>query len=140
MPARRILPPLSRANTRRAADFARRQALLPEMFEVSARLQAVAQMRDTVTGARITMVTEGASFRAALGWVRRAGVDAFRASSLRSGSRPSEEASWVFLDHLDLPGWRQRRRDLSIGGPTPPPDVGAVGRVPLTSRRPLDVA
>ncbi|MDR7036683.1 hypothetical protein J2X36_001424 [Methylobacterium sp. BE186] len=58
------------------------------MFEVNARLQAVAQMRDTVTGARITVVNEGASFRAALGSVKRAGVDAFRASSLRSRQPP----------------------------------------------------
>ncbi len=38
--------------------FARRQALTPEVFEVGARLRAVADMLDTVTGARIRVVTE----------------------------------------------------------------------------------
>jgi PAS domain S-box-containing protein len=39
--------------------FARRQTLKPEVFEVAARLRAVADMIDTVTGARIRVVTEG---------------------------------------------------------------------------------
>ncbi len=39
--------------------FARRQALAPEVFDVVARLQGVADMLDTVTGARIRVVTEG---------------------------------------------------------------------------------
>ncbi|MGX7705488.1 PAS domain S-box protein [Methylobacterium sp. Gmos1] len=38
--------------------FARRQALAPEVFDVVARLQGVADMLDTVTGARIRVVTE----------------------------------------------------------------------------------
>ena len=38
--------------------FARRQALKPEVFDVGARLHAVADMLDTVTGARIRVVTE----------------------------------------------------------------------------------
>ncbi|MEA1834795.1 PAS domain S-box protein [Methylobacterium durans] len=38
--------------------FARRQTLLPEVFEVGAQLRAVADMLDTVTGARIRVVTE----------------------------------------------------------------------------------
>ena len=38
--------------------FARRQALKPETFDVGARLQGVADMVDTVTGARIRVVTE----------------------------------------------------------------------------------
>ncbi len=38
--------------------FARRQALKPETFDVGARLQAVAEMVDTVTGARIRVVAE----------------------------------------------------------------------------------
>ncbi|UIN36886.1 ATP-binding protein [Methylobacterium oryzae] len=38
--------------------FARRQTLKPEVFEVGARLHAVADMLDTVTGARIHVVTE----------------------------------------------------------------------------------
>ena len=38
--------------------FARRQALKPEVFEVGARLRSVADMLDTVTGARIRVVTE----------------------------------------------------------------------------------
>jgi PAS domain S-box-containing protein len=37
--------------------FARRQALSPEVFEVGARLRAVADMLDTVTGARIQVAT-----------------------------------------------------------------------------------
>ena len=37
--------------------FARRQALAPEVFDVVARLQGVADMLDTVTGARIRVVT-----------------------------------------------------------------------------------
>ncbi len=37
--------------------FARRQALKPEVFEVGARLRAVADMLDSVTGARIRVVT-----------------------------------------------------------------------------------
>ncbi|BCM85332.1 hybrid sensor histidine kinase/response regulator [Methylobacterium indicum] len=39
--------------------FARRQALAPEVFDVVARLQGVADMLDTVTGARIRVVTRG---------------------------------------------------------------------------------
>ena len=39
--------------------FARRQTLKPEVFEVAGRLHAVADMLDTVTGARIQVVTEG---------------------------------------------------------------------------------
>jgi PAS domain S-box-containing protein len=39
--------------------FARRQTLKPEVFDVGARLHAVADMLDTVTGARIRVVTEG---------------------------------------------------------------------------------
>ncbi|WP_342112100.1 ATP-binding protein [Methylobacterium sp. SI9] len=38
--------------------FARRQALKPETFDVGARLQAVAEMVDTVTGARIRVVAD----------------------------------------------------------------------------------
>ncbi|WP_132249305.1 PAS domain S-box protein [Methylorubrum extorquens] len=38
--------------------FARRQALKPEMFEVGERLRGVADMLDTVTGARIRVTTE----------------------------------------------------------------------------------
>ena len=38
--------------------FARRQALTPEVFEVGQRLRGVAEMLDTVTGARIRIVTE----------------------------------------------------------------------------------
>ncbi|MER2264507.1 PAS domain-containing protein [Methylobacterium oxalidis] len=38
--------------------FARRQALKPEVFEVGARLKSVADMLDTVTGSRISVVTE----------------------------------------------------------------------------------
>ncbi|MDP4005575.1 ATP-binding protein [Methylobacterium sp. NEAU K] len=38
--------------------FARRQALKPEVFEVGASLRAVAEMLDSVTGARITVVAE----------------------------------------------------------------------------------
>ncbi len=38
--------------------FARRQALKPEVFEVGERLRAVADMLDTVTGARIRIATE----------------------------------------------------------------------------------
>ena len=38
--------------------FARRQALKPEVFDVGARLRSVADMLDTVTGARIRVVTE----------------------------------------------------------------------------------
>ncbi len=38
--------------------FARRQALKPEVFEVSDRLRAVADMLDTVTGSRIRIATE----------------------------------------------------------------------------------
>ena len=38
--------------------FARRQALKPEAFDVGARLHAVADMLDTVTGARIRVVTD----------------------------------------------------------------------------------
>ncbi|GJD52802.1 Sensor histidine kinase RcsC [Methylobacterium crusticola] len=38
--------------------FARRQTLRPEVFEVGARLRAVADMLDTVTGARIRVVTQ----------------------------------------------------------------------------------
>ncbi|WP_132254421.1 GAF domain-containing hybrid sensor histidine kinase/response regulator [Methylobacterium segetis] len=38
--------------------FARRQTLKPEVFEVGAHLRAVADMIDTVTGARIRVVTE----------------------------------------------------------------------------------
>ncbi|WP_050783518.1 hybrid sensor histidine kinase/response regulator [Methylobacterium nodulans] len=38
--------------------FARRQALKPEVIDVSARLQAVAEMLDAVTGARIRVVTQ----------------------------------------------------------------------------------
>ncbi len=37
--------------------FARRQALAPEVFDVVARLRSVAEMLDTVTGARIRVVT-----------------------------------------------------------------------------------
>ncbi len=37
--------------------FARRQALRPEVFEVGARLREVADMLDTVTGARVGIVT-----------------------------------------------------------------------------------
>ena len=39
--------------------FARRQTLKPEVFEVAGRLHAVADMLDTVTGARIRVVTQG---------------------------------------------------------------------------------
>nr|WP_280178528.1 PAS domain S-box protein [Methylobacterium gnaphalii] len=38
--------------------FARRQALKPEVFDVGARLGSVADMLDTVTGARIKVVTQ----------------------------------------------------------------------------------
>ena len=38
--------------------FARRQTLKPEVFEVGAQLRAVADMLDTVTGARIRVATE----------------------------------------------------------------------------------
>ncbi|MEH3147242.1 MAG: PAS domain S-box protein [Methylobacterium frigidaeris] len=38
--------------------FARRQALAPEVFDVIVRLREVAEMLDTVTGARIRVVTE----------------------------------------------------------------------------------
>ncbi|PIK69750.1 hypothetical protein CS379_28270, partial [Methylobacterium frigidaeris] len=38
--------------------FARRQTLAPEVFDVVARLQGVADMLDTVTGARIRVVTQ----------------------------------------------------------------------------------
>ncbi|WP_425488750.1 PAS domain S-box protein [Methylobacterium brachythecii] len=38
--------------------FARRQALKPEVFDVGTRLGSVADMLDTVTGARITVVTQ----------------------------------------------------------------------------------
>jgi PAS domain S-box-containing protein len=38
--------------------FARRQALRPEVFEVGASLRAVAEMLDSVTGARITVEAE----------------------------------------------------------------------------------
>ncbi len=38
--------------------FARRSALLPEVFDVGARLSAVADLLDTVTGARIKVVVE----------------------------------------------------------------------------------
>ena len=38
--------------------FARRQALKPEVFEVGASLRAVAEMLDSVTGARITVSTK----------------------------------------------------------------------------------
>ena len=38
--------------------FARRQTLKPEVIDVGARLRAVADMLDTVTGARIDVVTE----------------------------------------------------------------------------------
>jgi len=38
--------------------FARRQALTPEVFEVGQRLRGVAEMLDTVTGARIRVVTK----------------------------------------------------------------------------------
>ena len=38
--------------------FARRQALKPEVFEVGVCLRAVADMLDTITGARITVATE----------------------------------------------------------------------------------
>ena len=38
--------------------FARRQTLKPEVFDVGARLRAVADMLDTVTGARIRITTE----------------------------------------------------------------------------------
>jgi len=38
--------------------FARRQALKPETLDVGARLRGVADLLDTVTGARITVVTE----------------------------------------------------------------------------------
>lgn len=38
--------------------FARRQALKPEVFEIGAALKAVAEMLDSVTGARITIVTK----------------------------------------------------------------------------------
>ena len=38
--------------------FARKQALKPEVFDVGARLRGVADMLDTVTGARIRVVTE----------------------------------------------------------------------------------
>ena len=38
--------------------FARRQALKPEMFDAVERLRAVADMLDTVTGARVRVVTE----------------------------------------------------------------------------------
>ncbi|WP_298954405.1 PAS domain S-box protein [uncultured Methylobacterium sp.] len=38
--------------------FARRQALAPEVFDVVARLREVAEMLDTVTGARIRVVTQ----------------------------------------------------------------------------------
>ena len=38
--------------------FARRQALKPETLDVGARLRSVADLLDTVTGARIRIVTE----------------------------------------------------------------------------------
>ena len=38
--------------------FARRQALKPEVFDVGARLRAIADMLDTVTGAPIRITTE----------------------------------------------------------------------------------
>ncbi len=38
--------------------FARRQALKPEVFDAGARLQRVSELLDTVTGARIRVVTE----------------------------------------------------------------------------------
>ena len=38
--------------------FARRQALKPEVFDVGARLRSIADMFDTVTGARIHIVTD----------------------------------------------------------------------------------
>ncbi|MDX7952296.1 PAS domain-containing protein [Lichenihabitans sp. Uapishka_5] len=38
--------------------FARRQALKPEVFDVGARLKGVGEMLDTITGARIRVVTE----------------------------------------------------------------------------------
>ena len=38
--------------------FARRQALKPEVFDVGARLRGVADMLDTITGARISVATE----------------------------------------------------------------------------------
>jgi PAS domain S-box-containing protein len=38
--------------------FARRQTLKPEVFEVSERLRAISDMLDTVTGARIRVVTD----------------------------------------------------------------------------------
>lgn len=38
--------------------FARRQALKPEVFEIGGALKAVADMLDSVTGARITIVTK----------------------------------------------------------------------------------
>ncbi|MFE1599643.1 hybrid sensor histidine kinase/response regulator [Methylobacterium sp. ID0610] len=38
--------------------FARRQALNPEVFDVGLRLRAIADMLDSVTGARISVVTE----------------------------------------------------------------------------------
>ncbi|QIJ78109.1 PAS domain-containing protein [Methylobacterium sp. NI91] len=38
--------------------FARRQTLKPEVFEVGSQLSAVADMLDTVTGARISVMTE----------------------------------------------------------------------------------
>jgi PAS domain S-box-containing protein len=38
--------------------FARRQALKPEVFEIGGALRAVAEMLDSVTGARITIETE----------------------------------------------------------------------------------
>lgn len=38
--------------------FARRQALRPEVFEVSERLRAISDMLDSVTGARIRVVTD----------------------------------------------------------------------------------
>ncbi|TPG45763.1 response regulator [Roseomonas nepalensis] len=39
--------------------FARRQALKPETFEVGARLRAIGEMLDTVTGARVRVAIEG---------------------------------------------------------------------------------
>ncbi|MEE7442435.1 hybrid sensor histidine kinase/response regulator [Methylobacterium oryzae] len=38
--------------------FARRQALKPEVFEVGQRVRAIADMLDTLTGARVQVVTE----------------------------------------------------------------------------------
>ena len=38
--------------------FARRQALKPEVFDVGRRLRSVADMLDSITGARIHVLTE----------------------------------------------------------------------------------